>query len=487
MLTAKDLNPRWFGAPASTLLYLLTAAYAVIFAVGFLLGIFKSPSDFSDLYYSDPSVFYLSGRLIGVLFSILSIVLIYLISRKIFKDELVVFFASLLSAICPLLISNAKTVRMDSMMTFLILASFWFCLKILEKEPKNTIFQYCFASFLLGLAIATKYPSIVFSTTILGTYILGQSWRSSGLEKVIFSSTSCILGCFIGSPFLFLNFDQVLNDVAFESRSEHLGATGQGLVNNLIWYLNSVIPDNLTYLSIPFMVVGLICCLTSRKPQKILLTIFPIAFLLFISSLSLRWDRWLIPALPFLGILIAYGIYEVTHYIRRVSVFKNETFSKALIMSVLFIFITNIAVIDLRVLTAPDTRTEAREWMLENLPPGSSLLMETYSPQLPKEHFQYFWVNQRSITEFNADAAKDQTFRVRWSVIGEVSLADIEQLNIEYVVLSNRYRLFVEDQENYPSVIKNYEDIFDAGELIYENKGSEDHKKGPTIQIYKFS
>lgn len=111
--------------------------------------------------------------------------------------------------------------------------------------------------------------------------------------------------------------------------------------------------------------------------------------------------------------------------------------------------------------------------------------MEVYTPQLPKDDFQYFWAQKDGISKFDANASKDQTFRVRWSVVGEIDMADIQQEEIDYVVLSDMYQKYVKEKDIYPEVISNYEDIFQSGELIYENQSSKGQNRGPKIQIYK--
>src|SRR6185312_10928238 len=87
MLKNHDPNPHWFGPPASTTMYLLALVYAGIFTVGRVFGVFHSVEDFKNLYYTDPSVFYLSGRIVSLIFGVATVVLLYKIGKRMFGSK----------------------------------------------------------------------------------------------------------------------------------------------------------------------------------------------------------------------------------------------------------------------------------------------------------------------------------------------------------------------------------------------------------------
>src|SRR5258705_6610903 len=70
MLKNHDLNPHWFGPPATTTMYLLTLVYGGVFGVGRITGAFHSAEDFRNLYYSNPTVFYLRGRILILIYGV---------------------------------------------------------------------------------------------------------------------------------------------------------------------------------------------------------------------------------------------------------------------------------------------------------------------------------------------------------------------------------------------------------------------------------
>jgi hypothetical protein len=77
ILAHRDLNPHWFGVPGTTTIYMLSALYATIFGVGYGIGIFTGPEDFKTLYFQNPTVFYLSGRVMIAAFGVAAVLLTY--------------------------------------------------------------------------------------------------------------------------------------------------------------------------------------------------------------------------------------------------------------------------------------------------------------------------------------------------------------------------------------------------------------------------
>lgn len=485
ILADRDLNPHWFGHPGTTHIYLLAAIYAMIFFVGKSLGIFASAAAFRDLYFNDPTVFYLSARLLSAVTGTAIIFLTYLIGKKIF-NKTIGLLAAVLVAIVPLYIEFSKIVRADLIMTVLILLALWYCLKILEN---NTAINYVLAGFLTGLAIVTKYPAVVFALTIILGYILSKGWQSkNGKFHLINSSLGCITGAFIGSPFVFLDYQQVIKDVIFESRATHLSATGGGLFSNLVWYLQVII-DNFTWLGLLLAVAGFVLCLTSRQKDKWLLISFPIVFLVFISSLNLRWERWLLPVVPFIGLIVAYAIYKIANWIENRLNSRLSVWTILLSMVIICAPLANTSIVQGREMSGVDTRTTAGQWMKNNIKPGSLVLTEAYTPQLPKNLFKFFEVKAGNIVEINADNVKSKIYRPHIvGRIGEIKqIEDISKKNIDYIVMSHMCDRYFLEKEQYPDVVATCTKVMSSAKLIYEIENTPKVNQGPKIRVYKVS
>jgi mannosyltransferase len=116
--------------------------------------------------FSD-SVF--SMRFLSVIFSFLSLIFIYRISKDILKDDVKVFFVIILYAFTPINIHYAQEVRMFMMNTFLCLGSVYYFMILLRSPGKRARTLFVLYSI---LAIYTHYFAflIIITEGLIVTY-----------------------------------------------------------------------------------------------------------------------------------------------------------------------------------------------------------------------------------------------------------------------------------------------------------------------------
>lgn len=165
MLVTGDLNPHWFGHPGSFIMYLLLPLFFIYFIFGLLFGYIHNLSEFRQFFTDDPTIFFLSGRLLMIFFAIITLYLVYLVAKNLFNKP-VGLLASFLLAISPLHIGNSRLVRTDITATMLIMLSLYFLLKFFNQQNKNTKLLI-FSSLFAGFSIATKYTSGIIIFPIL--------------------------------------------------------------------------------------------------------------------------------------------------------------------------------------------------------------------------------------------------------------------------------------------------------------------------------
>ena len=481
MLKNRDLNPHWFAHPATPQLYLLAGIYAVIFVVGWCLGIFKGAEDFRQLYYSNPTAFFLSGRVLSAVFDIATIWLVYKIGRRL-GGPVTGLIAAAVVAVSPLHIWLSQQVLVNSQLTFLVVLAFWFCLDILDKQDRKS---YLLAGFVTGVAVVSKYPAAVFTITIaVAHFVKNPFWRPSAHGKLAGSAAACLAGMFAGSPFFFFELRTVIAELIVETRPEHLSATGEGLLRNVLWYLNGPLPISLSLAGLILAGVGIVLSLTSKQKSRWVLVSFPLFFLIFISSLTLRWERWILPAVPFLGLLCALAVVEIG---RKLAERFNRNLAlgaTVLILLLVFVPLLNDSIAQARGVGTPNTTTTARQWMIDHLPAGSRVLVEVVGPQLPTEKFNVFVVNQDgSVTpskEINA-----ANFQPGWDIGRIKNLSDLQAQGIEYFVMTNFYQHYVNERNKYPIQAATYEKLMSNSTLIYDVDGIRRLRRGHRIRVFK--
>ena len=498
-----DLDPRWFGHPGTTTIYMLSGLMAFEFQLGSAFGVVDRAAGFAAFFNQYPTVTYLGGRILSLLFAVATVFLTYRIARRIFSRGTGLAAAAFI-AVSPLHVSYSRIIRTDILVGLLALVVFWFCLDILQSRRSRS---YFLAGLFTGVGVATKYPMIIVSVTLLAAHLLGPPGRFRHAPKLLVYGAGVLLGAFAGSPYMFLDYRHALADVLFEAEPDPattmLWPSEQGLVEDLIWYLRVPLVDALSSLGLALAGAGLLLCLGSRRKEQILLTTFPVFLLGSVVWFGPRWARWLIPALPFLCIMAAHAAARVADWIReRVSVRAGDL---AAIMLALGVAVPLLGrdLEESHRLRLPDTRTLARTWVMDHVPPGSRLLIEANAPILPGGRYEVYQVNWggavKSDKEENPDEGMLGPFTRNVAIhtelrpyghLGRVqSLDALTSLDADYLILTNvgdRYRARSKQDPRCAEVVARYETLAAMGTQVVEFDRKPGRIQGPRITIYRF-
>ncbi|MGD2145183.1 MAG: glycosyltransferase family 39 protein [Anaerolineae bacterium] len=489
MLHDHDPNPHWFGHPGTTIMYILCMIYVAEFCAGLAVGSYSSAAEFEALYFRDPTLFYLSGRILIVLFGTATILAVYLLARRLGGRATGLLAATVL-ALSPVHVLYSRLVRGDIVIGLLLLVSLWFCLNVLEDRRWR---DYLAAGFVTGLAVATKYTAAIYIAPILLSHLEVTRWKLHDLRKhtrLLGSGVACLAGAFVGSPFLLLDFQTALSDIAYEAQARHLGGIGEGYLRDLLWYLVGPMPSALSGLGVLLAGLGILSSLSSGRRVDRVVASTPVFFMLFISCHSLRWERWIIPAIPLLCIPLA-------HAIRLAARWAGQRLARAIspwlsvgLLALVAVPLLRADVAQAQALTGPDTRTLAGEWMLANLPPGSRVLMESGTPQLPKDVFAFFSVSRDgALAPMDPQHEDHALFRAGGSIGRLQDEGLLAEQMIQYVVMSSIYDRYVANSERYPEEVAVYERIAENARLIYELPGHTVESTypigGPRLRIYE--
>jgi len=505
-----NLNPNWYGA-GLFIIYSLAILYAIILAIyfvySFLIGNTHTLSEFKQMILqilqSDPTLFYLPGRLLMLSFAVISIYLVYVISKKLYNEQ-VGILSSFCLAISPLHIKHSRFIRPDITTTMLVLFSIFFLIYFVDQRDQ---YKWLFLSSLFaGFSIAAKYTSGIIVIPILICSVIcdigqtePQKQQSSEKNKhIVFQQNKAkvslltylfdfikrrtylskallfiFIGYFVFAPFTIIKYRELAKAIACEARGTHLGHERLAGIQNHIWYLKNTLRYGVggaffeLFAAIGFLFVFL------KKPRsrQLLFISFPIIFFLIIGCAKLRWSRWLIPVLPFEAILFGIGLYYSYQYLCKNTIIQRcrpqivGIFLIALIASSYPTLKHNTK--DAERLTKTDTRTLAKHWVEKYLPPGSTIAYEHYSPHLhirPKRKFNLI----------NTD----------WETIISKPISTYKKMSVDYIIITNwfKYR-FYKEPSKYPLPISRYEELKSKASLvkIFDNKNI----PGPVIEIYK--
>lgn len=458
-----NLNPGWFGHPGSTVIYLNAALYKLLALVAPALGLFDSMRGFRRYILNDPSLIYGLARSIYVLIGASTVWLLFNLTRVTFGRGTALLAASVL-AVTALHVEYSQMVRTDIIVTALAVLA---AQQAIALGRDGALRRYVWSGVLVGVAVATKYPAVLIGvmTLVAHLFVEGVQWRAAW--KLGVSGVTALCSLFVCSPFLFIDHAAVRRDLAAEAWGGHLSAAGTGFWGNLAWYLERPLPSVFGWFGLALALLGLWVAFRRSRVDTVVLASFLVVYVLAISSLSLHWERWIIPVLPFVALFAAAGASALARWLGERTSFAPSWVWMAVIGATLVLPMLLQTVQQGLNRTGPDTRAQAREWLLANVPAKSKVLIEAYGPQVPKDRYRLYIAGRERVVQ------RPQGSRSHVIPSGFLSergtLQALTAEGVEYLVLSSFYERFKgTGSEEFGPVVANYEAILAGAELVAE-------------------
>ncbi len=469
MASTNDLNPRWFSHPGSTVIYPLAALYWFSGFADRKASVFSPAPGIRDRFENCPGWFYLSGRMLITLFALAAVYLSFLVGRLVGGGGMGVL-AGWLVLLSPTVAGHANVVRTDSASLFFTLAAVYAFLRLGSlRRPAD----HLLAGAAVGLATATKYslgPLVIVLLAVQLALVIrawrrGEGRRTAGYALAGLAAAPAFF--LLATPGFLFNLETVLANLRSELRSEHLGQDGFTFWGNLGWYLGREIPRDLGWPRLIAALAGLAAAVRRRDWRVLLCAGTALVLLAGISTPDLHWGRWLIPILPLICLLAAYGVVSA---VRGWSRFGGGGFGKAVLLAAVMLAVSWPPAVRIGRMVRTgrnySTRVRALKWAEENIPPGSCLVQE--------------WWTWRDYP------VKDL------QIVHELRLADHP---VEYYSASGCRYLLANSQvydsilsapDRYPGEAAFYRRLFGEAERLAEFTASRD-VPGPTIRIYRLA
>jgi hypothetical protein len=498
MLATGDLDPGWFGHPGTTTIYSFLLAIG-----GWVLASGQGLAAALDRYAVEPSPFFLVARLTVVAFAAGALALTWQLARRAAaaRDEdagssaamLAGLLALALLAVAPLHTQFSRNARPDIQMGFFVLASLLAAAAVARQGRWR---DYLLAGGWLGLAVATKYPALLFAPVIALAHGFNQHdhgrrpWQQA--ERLAGAALATVAGLALGSPWLLASPAVVLQNLAFESRSYHLSGTSAGFWSSLTWYLAGTLRTELGWVGSALALAGGAVVLRPpgaggsphRAGQLVLAAL--VIFVPAMAALSLRWDRWMLPVVPLACVLAGVGAAGLWRLVTT----RFEAAGRRLV-AVALALLAVAAVAGPARESLPwtmasargDSRNAAHAWVLENVPAGSRILVEAYAPQLPAARFRLYGVNRGRILPMPDGGRR---YAVPLGIIGTLQdPAELDAWSIDYVVIANHYDRRLAEPARYAREIALYEAIMARGIPVFAADAAPWQAIGLPVRIYR--
>ncbi|MFC4291166.1 ArnT family glycosyltransferase [Sphingorhabdus arenilitoris] len=489
LLTGRTLNPGWFGHPGSTTIYCLAIIEAVYAAVGIASGQYAGVDEFILAAYRDPTGLVLSARLFIVACAMICLWLTYDVSETLFSDRIAAL-ALLFLVINPLHIQQSQIIRTDIQATIFMLLAVKFAIAIYRK---GTFWSYFWAGISVGFACASKWPAALAGIApALAIIMLYRDSPRLMLRGMLILAAVSLAGLFIASPYIFIEYQTVLHDVAGEARSNHPGSTGTGFWGNIWWYLTTVLYGCVGIAGLIFASIGIGTAFFRNKLAAATVGAVIAIFLILISLQSLRWERWIVPLLPFISIFMAVGVFQIIKLAKLKLRGLPQRSIGALLVAVIAIPMV-FTVYQQAAERGNDTRLLSSAWVIENVPANSSVLIEYFAFDLANEPWELKFpagdagcVNAMATLSGGMNIKDTDKWRSGSAIvdIGSVKPTKLDSCVSDYAILTN-YARYRDNQALYRSEYRNYRALIEKGEVVKHILPKNGVRGGPEIFIVK--
>lgn len=448
MFKTGDPNPHFFSYP-SLFIYVNALAYVPYFIFGKIIGIFATRNDIfapitlvMGVTKTQLSSSILLGRFISVILGVGTVGLTFAAGRKLSGKLIVGVLAALMVAISPTNVWHSRFITPDTLVVFFVVASFVAIVFVYQQGKTR---HYIIAGICIGLTAASKYNGGLIVLSLLLAHFFRYGRTALKERNLYLSLVMCGVGFLVATPYALLDYKNFFNAVISAGSvysSSHAGMEG----NTLQWYIEYLWSTGSIILILG--VLEIFRGIYTRSKEIILLSLFPVLYFLFISSFFIRNDRTILPLTPFLillaasflGFLLEKARELLSKEWRRVSIAAVACFSM-----VTFIQPASVTISQTKQLTTVNSRETARIWIQNNLPPGSKIAIEAYTPFIDPTRFAVYGF-------FKMIEHKPEWY--------------IEQ-GFDYLIFGqNMYGRFYLDPKRYSVEISQYDDLFERFQLV---------------------
>ncbi len=441
MVKNHSLSPHFFGYPGFPL-YINALFYAIYYLFQRLMGVFQGPGDiaFPQIVnlgtgvIADPNI-YLIGRLLSIIFGVGTIFLSYLCAKEISKKPYVGLLAAAFTAFSNANVVQSRLILPNIYVAFFTITAIWASVR-LRNTGRMT--DYLLAGLAVGLTASSKYNGAVVILSVVVAHFLRTGFKGWKDKKIYFSFLAAGLVFLITNFFIFLDFNLFLEHFRVVSNSYIAGWPGFADLP-VLWYTTYLLRmEGIVAIA---ALVGILWAVWKRQFDLLIPGSFVLVNFGILCLMKFYNEHTLLPLLPafqviaavLLGILIEKGI----------SLFANhKTFGRAAVIvgtAAIVAYPLWQTVINNSATLQVNSRTTAQIWIDKNIPPGSRIAIERYSP--------YIDLNKFTVIPVDDFLPK----QLQW----------YQEKNVQYLVFSEgTYARYYENPKRYAYQINVYESLF---------------------------
>ena len=227
----------------------------------------------------------------------------------------------------------------------------------------------------LGVAIATKYTAGIVLVTLIAA-AFASPVAHARVRNLVFAVGADVRRVRRRQPVRAARPPGVPRRPGEADRDRGRGRRQARPANTNGWtYYLSTFTWGLGWLPSLFALGGAGALIARNRRLALLLAPAPLLLFLYLGQQSRFFARWMLPIYPILCMLAAYGVIALATRLRARMTLAVAALSALVLPQGLVFTVHN----DL-VLAKADTRQVARDWMVQNIPSGSKIVVEPIAP-----------------------------------------------------------------------------------------------------------
>jgi 4-amino-4-deoxy-L-arabinose transferase-like glycosyltransferase len=384
MAANRSLDPGFYIYP-SLYQYFLLFLYGIYYLTGLVFGVFKDSYDFAVQYLINPSGIFLIGRIVNVVFSVITIWIIYKLARKNYSSQIALFAAAFMAFSYYIITFSRYAIHESFLVFFTVLAINQFRESLVNKSYKILFLAGLFS----GLAIATKYNSgfLVFGL-ILSAVFSYKRYRDHIFLRLLYALSGLFVGFILTNPYWLLLPERYIAGFSLVSMQMNYELVGEGTVIYL-WEIWQILSHE--FLLGALFILSIAYAIYNRKQFNLILLSIVLPTFLYVGSWNKKGIDYLLVCWPPFILLATDFIDYYWTKIRKGSKFSFIFTSFVLLPLILFNVYQTILLI------LPDTRKEASKWLLANMNPNEKIYYD-------KNGYDLQLIDIRRYTKYGAHA-----------------------------------------------------------------------------------
>jgi 4-amino-4-deoxy-L-arabinose transferase-like glycosyltransferase len=378
MFREADANPRFFHYP-SLFFYLNLLPAAAYFTIGDWFGL-VGPSIASESatvlvmgvgFTHFPGMF-LASRWLTLLLGTGSIVLAYLLAKRVLDGIFAPLLATAFVSLSPLLVAQSRFATPDMLATFFGLVAALAATRILER---GRLADYLLAGAAVGVAASCKYNLALLGSGVVTAHLLRAGLATRPLRNLLVTPAAAVLGFVAASPFVLFDSHRFFSHLRHQATHYTTGHLGMEGAAPLYYALSLLEHEGLVF---PLALAAAVLAVLRRSKPLLLLVGLVAPYLFFVGSIQVRNERTLLPVIPLLFVLAADTLRWFFARERGIALARRPIV-KFMVSAAVVVWPLSVSIYETARATSPDSRQTARRWIVKNVPRRARVAVDAYS------------------------------------------------------------------------------------------------------------